>query len=56
MQMCQESENLQFSHIFLNMDISLIKALGCLEICMYIAKICLEGRASQNFNIGLRFC
>ena len=23
---------------------------------MYIAKICLEGRVSQNFDIGLRFC
>ena len=23
---------------------------------MYIAKICLEGRVSQNFDIGFRFC
>ena len=38
------------------MDISLIKALSSLEICMYIAKICLEGRVSQNFDIDLGFC
>ena len=23
---------------------------------MYIPKICLEGRVSQNFDIGLSFC
>ena len=54
MQMCQDSDSI-FTYFF-NMDISLIKALSCLEICMYIAKICLEGRVSQNFDKGLRFC
>ena len=45
-----------FHIYFFNMDISLIKALSCLEMCMYIAKISLEGRVSQNFDIGLCFC
>ena len=38
------------------MDISLIIALICLIICMYIPKIYMEGRVSQIFDIGLSFC
>ena len=54
---CVVSLKIFIFHIhFLNMDISLIKALSCLKICMYIAEICLEGRVSQYFEIGLRFC
>ena len=41
-----------FHVYFLNMDISLIIAL----ICMCIAEICMEGRVSQNFDLGLSFC
>ena len=49
-------KNLNFHIYFLNMDISLTKALSCLKICMYTAEICLEGSVSQNFDIGLSFC
>ena len=45
-----------FCIYFFNMDILLIIALICLEICMYIPKMYLEGRVSQNFDIGLSFC
>ena len=41
---------------FLNMDISLIIALICLKLCMCISEICMEGSASQNFDLGLSFC
>ena len=41
---------------FFNMDISLIMALIFLRICIHGTKVCLEGRVSQNFNIGLSFC
>ena len=41
---------------FFNMDISLIIALICLENCMCIAEICIEGRVSQNFDLRLSFC
>ena len=40
------------------MDISLIIALICLKICMCIYEICMEGmegRVSQNFDLGLSF-
>ena len=37
------------------MDISLINALICLTIVIHIAETCLEGRVSQNFDIGLNF-
>ena len=35
------------------MDISLIIALICLKICMFIAEMCMEGSVSQNFDLGL---
>ena len=54
--MCPEYENPHFSHIFFNMDISLIIALICLKICMYIPKMYIEGRMSQIFYIDLSFC
>ena len=41
---------------FLNMDISLVFALICLRTCMCIADICMEGRVSQNFDLGFSFC
>ena len=41
---------------FLNMDISLIKALICLKMCMCISEICMEGSVSQNVDLGLSFC
>ena len=40
---------------FFNMDISLIIALICLKTCMCIAEICMEGRMSQHFDLGLIF-
>ena len=45
-----------FHVYFFNMDISLITALICLKTCMCIAEICMEGRVSQNFDLGLSFC
>ena len=45
-----------FHVYFLNMDISLIIALISLKTCMYIAGIYMEGRVSQNFELGLSFC
>ena len=38
------------------MDISLIIAPISLKMCMCIAKICMEGSASQNTDLGLSFC
>ena len=38
------------------MDISLVKAPMYLRTWIYIAEICLEGRVSQNFDLGLSFC
>ena len=45
-----------FHVYFFNMDISRFIALICLKTCMCIAEICLEGRVSQNFDLGLSFC
>ena len=54
---CVVNLNIFDFHIyFLNMDISLVKALSCLKFFMYIAEICLQGSVSQNFDIGLSFC
>ena len=50
-----ESENSYFSLLYLNMDISLIMALICLRICVFIAEICMEGSVSQNVDSGLSF-
>ena len=44
-----------FDIYFFNMDISLIIALICLKICMYIPKMYMEGRVSQIFDIALVF-
>ena len=44
-----------FHIYFFNMDNSLIIKLICLKIRMYIPWICLEGRMSQNFDIGFSF-
>ena len=38
------------------MDISLIIALISLKTCMCIARICMKGSVSQNFELGLSFC
>ena len=45
-----------FDIYFFNMDISLIIALICLRICMYIPKMYIEGMVSQIFDIGFSFC
>ena len=45
-----------FHVYFFNMDISLIIAPISLTICMCIAEIYMEGRVSQNFDLGLSFC
>ena len=44
-----------FHEYFLSMDISLIIALICLKICMFIAEIGMGGSISQNFDLGLSF-
>ena len=38
------------------MDISVIMALILFEISIHINKVCLEGRVSQNVDIGFSFC
>ena len=48
-------ENAYFAHMFFfNLDISLIIAPIWLKTFKHIAN--LEGRVSQHFDIGLRFC
>ena len=44
-----------FIKYFLNMDISLIMILICLRIVIHVLRIHLEGRVSQNFDIGFSF-
>ena len=44
-----------FHVYFFNMDISLIIALICLKICMFLSELCMEGSVSQNFDLGLSF-
>ena len=53
--LCYKLKIAHFPHIFLNMDISLVNALICLEISIHIAETCSEGSVSQNFDIGLSF-
>ena len=49
--------NILIFHVyFFNMDISIIIALIRLKTCMCIAEICMEGRMSHNFDLGLSFC
>ena len=47
-----------FSHILMNMDFSLIIGLTVtgMKTAMHAAKTHLEGKVSQNFDKGLRFC
>ena len=44
-----------FHKYVLNMDISLIMRLICLEIVIHVLRIYLEGKLSQNCDIGLSF-
>ena len=46
---------LLFHKYFLNMDISLIMRLICLKIVIHVLRIHLQGKVSQNFDIGLSF-
>ena len=41
-----------FHEYFFNTDISLIKGFIIMKICIQVAEDCLEGRVSQNFDIG----
>ena len=52
----QNMKILIFDIYFFNMDISLIIALICLKICMYIPKMYMEGSVSQIFELGFSFC
>ena len=56
MQIITNPKILIFHIYILKMDISLIIALICLKSCMCIAEICMEGRVSQIFYLGLSFC
>ena len=38
------------------MDISLIMNITGMKIAIHVAETRLEGRVSQNFDIGLSFC
>ena len=38
------------------MDISLIIKITGIKLAIHVAEIPLEGRMSQNFDIGLSFC
>ena len=38
------------------MDISLIKRPKSLKFLLHVGETHMEGRVSQNFNIGLSFC
>ena len=54
---CVKNEEKHIFHIyFLNMDISLIMKITGIKLAIHVAEIRLEGRVSQNFDIGLRFC
>ena len=44
-----------FQKYFLKIEISLIIRLVSLKIVIPVLRIHLEGRVSQNFDIGLRF-
>ena len=49
-----ENKKILISRIyFLNKDISLDMRLTCLKIAMHVHETHLEGRVSQNFDIGL---
>ena len=54
---CAENWEKQISHKhFFNMDISLIMKITGMKIAIHVAETRLEGRVSQNFDLGLRFC
>ena len=44
-----------FIKYFFNMDVSLIVRLICLRIVIHVLRIHLEGRVSQNVDIGFSF-
>ena len=44
-----------FHVYFFNMHILLIIAPICLEICMCVTEICMEGSVSQNVDLGHSF-
>ena len=49
-----ENRKILIFHIYiLNMDISLTMRLTCLKTAIHVHETHLEGRVSQNFNIGL---
>ena len=50
MQMYHESENPYFLYVIFNMDISLIIARICLEICMCIAEISMGESIPQKYK------
>ena len=56
--MLKIGKNTLFTHIFLNMDIWLIMNSTGMKIAIpvHVAETRLEGRVSQNFDIGLNFC
>ena len=56
MQMYSEFENPHFSYIFFEHGyLTYYIALISLKTCMFIARICMEGSVSQNFELGLSF-
>ena len=44
-----------FHEYFLNKDISLIIGFIIMKMYMHVTENCLEGRVSQNFDIGSSF-
>ena len=54
---CAEYWGKHIIHIyFFNMNISLIMNITGMGIAIHVAETRLEGRVSQNFDIGLSFC
>ena len=56
--MLKYAENMKiliFHKFVLNMNISFIMRLICLKIVIHVLKTHLEGRVSQNVDIGLSF-
>ena len=54
--LCHLSEIAHYSHIFLNMDISLIISHICMKISIHVTETCLEGSKSQFVYIEHSFC
>ena len=53
--MCPESENHHFLHIFFQNGYLTCYSTYLLEN-VYVHSLYMEGRVSQNYDIGLRFC